>query len=111
MRPHDPGQVREWRVVGGEGSPSAVRRPPPDRIATVLEDFTGVGRQEGVAGPAFTALERLEEEPEPAAMELLEGGDRRVAIEKHLAGDRHDAPLRCAPGKVLEAVHFGPATT
>ena len=77
----------------------------------VLEHLPRVGGEEGVAGPALTALERLEEEPEPAAVELLEGGHRRVAIEEHLAGDGHDAALRSAPGKVLEAVHFGPATT
>jgi hypothetical protein len=77
-------------------------------VARYLEHLARVVAVQGVPGPTFTAFERLEEEPELAAVELLEGGDRRVAIRaSRVTGTM---PLRSAPGKSSK-VHFGPATT
>ena len=79
--------------------------------AAIAIDLTGVRRQEGVAGPALSSFERLEEKTVRSPMQLGERRHRRIAVQNDLAGHRHHSSGAGALGEELEARgHWGPAT-
>ena len=96
-------QVLERGHVGLDDAPAVAGGPARARAPAIAEHLARIGRQEGVPGPALAALERLEQEAVRPAVELGEGGDRRVAVEHDLAGHRHHrAALAGAGGERVE---------
>src|SRR5260370_31862361 len=94
-RPHPLPQVAD-RVVGLAGRlPARGLGPALDRATAVAPDLARLGAEERVAGPAFPAYQRFEEEGERWAGYLHECGERRVGVEHHLAQHwDHAASLR-----------------
>ena len=66
-------------------------------------DLTRVGRQEGVAGPALSSFERLEEKAVRSPMQLGKRGDRGIAVQDDLPDHRHHPSGAGALGEELEA--------
>ena len=92
--PEQSPQVLERRHIGLDHCPASTGRPARALPASVAEHLAGIGRQEGVPGPALPSLERFQQEAVRAAMQLREGGHRCIAVHHHFAGHRHHAGSR-----------------
>src|SRR5438034_10181180 len=83
-------------------APARLPRPALDGPAAPAPHLARLGAEEGVAGPALAAHERLELERERRSRHLHERGERGVGVEHHFAHER-DHPAALGPGQKRRA--------
>ena len=97
------------------GAPAVAACPALHGAPAVAPRFARLGAEEGVAGPALAAHQRLEQEGERRPRHFCEHRHRRIGIEHHLTDERDDAATRRAREEVAAGVgprgHLGAAIT